>query len=644
MKPPLLTLCFLFGCHSGQQGLVQTNGVGSVQPMDFGRVVIGEVVQQPLVISNLGGGVFDFTGPPSVTGPASSSYQVVTDPYSSVPDGLSVAATMQFAPTSPGTLAAQVDFSTDSKATPQLSATLTGEGVSPASLSVLVQPEQLDFGSVHVSQTRTLTVAITNEGTDTAPVQPLTLSGLDAASFTVAGDFFDGGGHPLNAGETLSMAVTFVPATSGPASAILDIKACRLCMTEQVALSGVGLDGMPTFVPQALGYGSVRRGDSLVLPISLVNNGNDWLSVSEISITEGDDFTIVFGYPDGGSIAPFPLALQPGQNYDFGAAYSPSSTESIGAVDTGMLGAVWTSGDAGPSVVSASLSGVAGPQCILVAPTSLFFGYADPPYYSPRGSVSITNSGRDTCHVSHVGIGSNSDPSFQLLTVPPMIVVSAGSSVQLALIFSPSDVGPPWLRTGSLIIESDDPVNPSLIVALSGFTQSTAYTRGSAWPRYGHDSGNSNLSSVNTSDTQSNLRWKTYIAPPPRIDFDTPFYASGPSIGPDGVLYELGWDGNIYAIEPDAGLQLWSSPAAQPGSTDWAPFGPGSPPVSTPSVGADGTVYVLGNAYADASGGTLGLDQLFGFGSDGGNLFSFSSKSTLLTTSPIVNPDKTVLI
>ena len=77
---------------------------------------------------------------------------------------------------------------------------------------------------------------------------------------------------------------------------------------------------------------------------------------------------------------------------------------------------------------------------------------------------------------------------------------------------------------------------------------------------------------------------------------------STPAIGSDGVVYVGSNDGNLYAIDPNAGV----------GTKKWEVF-IGGCAYSSPSIASDGTVYI---------------------GSLDGNLYAIKSDSTGLANSP----------
>jgi hypothetical protein len=620
----------LAGCHRSG-GLVQTSGIGQIEDLDFGRVVVGETAAAPLLIVNLGGGLYDLSGAPTIGGTNSSDFLLQTAPPTAVPDIQSVSGVVSFAPQRAGPRSAEISAKTDSRATPSLAAALTGTGVDPQTLTLTVNPMQLDFGSIDVGSSKTLDLTVVNNGTDDAPLQPLTFSGPNPTVFSVAPGQGGAALGPLAKGSSLTLAVTFIPAAWGTDTATLEIRACHLCTSIAVPLSGTGLSASLAFVPASLTFAGVGRGQASTQAVALVNSGNAPAMVAALQWIDGGlPFSLVYGYPDSGAYDPFPGSIPPGQSVFFGVDYHPPFLEPMGQADRAVLEAQLSAAAIG-NTPGLSVIGVVGPNCQLSAPNSLFFGYAVPPYYSPSQTLMIANSGADACSVSQFTFGPGSDPGFHLdAPAPAQVVVPAKSTAGLNLLFAPANSADPWLREGTLTMQSADPAQAALSVALSGYTQATAYAKGSAWPKWCRDNGNSCLSDVDTSNTGPTVRWRTSIAPG---SYSVPVenYWSGPSLGADGTLYQLGADGLLYAVASSGNI-LWSSAAAVSSADGNEPSAPTEPGVSTPTIGPDGPVLV--SATSD-----VGSNQYFGFASDGGRLWAEATASVVVIQSPSLRPD-----
>jgi outer membrane protein assembly factor BamB len=647
----LLVLLAGPACHGSP--LTRTESQGQIEAVDFGRVVVGESATAPLTIDNLNGGPFDVTSGPFLGGTDPGDFAVVTAPPAAVPSSQSVTGELRFSPQQVGSRSGQISAMTDW--TPELTATLSGIGVAPGSLSLSVDPSQLAFGPLTVGASKTLSLTLTNGGIDSAPIQPLEITGADSSVFALAGQTV-AAPAPLAPGASLQIAVTFAPPAQGDDSATLEIQGCRLCTPIAVPLSGTGTAFTVAFEPSSVSFPPIPREQSSTSPMALVNVGGNSSATIDAMTWEGGvaPFSVVFP-PDAGlpgDAGRFPITLAPGQRLDFEVVYAPALSEAPGEVDQATLVAS-VSGVSGASP-QASLTGTVGTYCHLDVPGKLFFGYAVPPYYDPAQTLTLTNSGPDACSVSQLAFASGSDPGFQFQApAVTSLVVPGNGTASVPMIFAPADSSDPWLRTGTLTMQSTDPAHPSFRVGLSGYTQDTPYAKGSPWPRWCHDNGNSCLSTVDTSKTGPNRRWRTLLtggAPGPFgfSDWGAPFTGGGPTIGANGVIYVSTSPGLVAAIDSNTGGFVWPSFAAVTESGVPGPF-PGSfygflggglgaswvmgPGLSVPSVGADGRILV----YAEG--------EYFGLALDGGDLYAAPGLPVgtpdflAAATGPFVRPD-----
>ena len=199
----------LAGCHPSAQLAVFT-GVGRIDAVDFGRVIVGETSTAKLKIENIQGGLFHLTAPPTIVGADASDFLLVQAPPLSVPqDGLATGQ-LSFSPLGAGQRSAQLTASTDNTSASVLSGALTGFGVAPGSVTLSVDPVELNFGQVEIQTSKMLLLKLTNTGADAAPLQPIRISASGQPTFTVApeGETADAP-DPLAAGASLTMGVTF---------------------------------------------------------------------------------------------------------------------------------------------------------------------------------------------------------------------------------------------------------------------------------------------------------------------------------------------------------------------------------------------------------------------------------------------------
>ncbi len=135
---------------------------------------------------------------------------------------------------------------------------------------------------------------------------------------------------------------------------------------------------------------------------------------------------------------------------------------------------------------------------------------------------------------------------------------------------------------------------------------------------------------------------------------------SSPAIGVDGTIYVGSDDGNVYALDPDTGAQIWAYTESMPSPQSFR---------SAPLVGPDGTIYIRrtsGHLYAINPNGTLkwkvyidydsyvspaigrdgniyiaGYTSLKAISPQGVVLWSYATGNTIYS-SPAVAPDGTI--
>jgi outer membrane protein assembly factor BamB len=157
------------------------------------------------------------------------------------------------------------------------------------------------------------------------------------------------------------------------------------------------------------------------------------------------------------------------------------------------------------------------------------------------------------------------------------------------------------------------------VLVFTVLTVSPAQLATAPWPMFQHDAAHTGLSQYDTSANTGTLKWQFSGVGGP---------VSSPVIGADGTIY-IAADG-LYAVNPD-GSQKWM-------------FATASAVEPAPAVGPDGTIYVLDNFYlyavnadgtqkwtlAISSSGvpaplTIGADGTIYVNSDAGSLYAVNS-------------------
>ena len=267
----------------------------SVSSLDFQLVTVGESADLPFTLTNNGNTPLAGTVAVGAGGGCSNFALVGTADYDLAPAEFA-SFTARFAPTAEGPALCTIE--TGSGACIDLSASGVGFLAAACSLSV----ESLDFDTVSVGQSDSLTFTITNVGGSTlaGTVAPVCGGGFSVDAPT---------SYSLTANQSQSFKVRFAPAAEGPASCVID--AGGQCV--KISATGVGfLAPMCEVSIDTLDFGSVTVGESETLTFSITNTGGSTLAGT---LTES---CAAFSIPDPS------YSLTAGDSMDFDVVFSPS--------------------------------------------------------------------------------------------------------------------------------------------------------------------------------------------------------------------------------------------------------------------------------------------------------------------------------
>jgi Abnormal spindle-like microcephaly-assoc'd, ASPM-SPD-2-Hydin len=400
--------------------------------VSFGTVVVGNSLNQSIMLTNTGGSTVSITQVALTGGPFNISGLSLP---ASLGAGQSLTFTAGFVPSSPGAASGNIAVTSSNSATP-LNIPLSGTGISPGSL--IATPNSVNFGNVLQGNNQSQSLTLTNSGGSSLTISQANVTG---SGFSIAGLSLP---ITLTAGQSLGFTASFAPQSLGAVSG--NIAIVNGSSTLNIPLSGTGVaQGSLTASPASLDFGTVQTGSSQSLSVSITNSGGTSVTVSQATIS-GTGFSL------GSLTLPFTLAA--GQSKSVSVTFAPSAA---GAA-TGNLSIV---SNASNSTLNIALSGTGvTPGALTASPSSLSFGNVQVGSSSPL-TEKITNSGGSSVTISQATI-SGTGFSFTGLTVPQTL--TAGQSVSFTVTFAPTTSGS---ASGSLAITSNAP-NPNLSIPLSG--------------------------------------------------------------------------------------------------------------------------------------------------------------------------------
>jgi len=352
------------GIASGQLNL----SPGSI---DFGNVQVGKTQSQSATLTNSGGNTV--TVSQAVAAGSGYSFSGLSLPVT-LAAGQSVNFSATFAPKTGGTATGSVVFTSDAT-NPSLSLPLSGVGNVPGALTA--NPSSLSFGSVQVSNSKTLSETLTNSGGTTVTLSQATVSG---AGFSMSGLTTP---TQLTAGQSLTFTVVFVPKSAGSASGAVTVTSNAPNPTLVVSMSGTGAaSGVLAVSPASLSYGNVTVGATKNLTSTLTASGS---SVTVSSATSNSSEFSLSGLS-------LPTTLGAGQSATFTVIFAPKASGATSATISFASNASNT-----PPTIAASGIGVAPVQHTVSlswqASSSTIAGYNVYRGTHSGGPYSILNTG-----------------------------------------------------------------------------------------------------------------------------------------------------------------------------------------------------------------------------------------------------------
>lgn len=223
---------------------------------------------------------------------------------------------VRFSPAAAGVFNNSFDIPSDDPDSNSVTVTVSGTGTATLVPEITVTDSappiddlRLPFGNVTENNTSTQTVTVSNDGTATLMIDQIQLTDNQFATFSIGSDTCSGTLLPPT--SSCLVALQFLPASSGPFNATLDIPSDDLDESiVTISLDGTGTamlvaditvtDSVAPAADLSIDFGTVTQSTSADQNITIVNNGNADLILGLIGMadslmppfripTEGDD-------------------------------------------------------------------------------------------------------------------------------------------------------------------------------------------------------------------------------------------------------------------------------------------------------------------------------------------------------------------
>jgi hypothetical protein len=437
----VLTACAGVSADNGGSG---TGGLGSnstapnltITPtaLSFGTITLGGSKQIAAAVTNSGGTTANITeATVSGTGFALSGMTLPLE----LASGQSTTIIITFTPKTSGSSSGTLSVSSNA-VDAALTATLSGSAVAPGSLTA--SPSSLSFQNVTLGTSQDLTATLTNNGGTSVTISQ---AGVTGAWFGLGGLTLPA---TLDAGQSLTMSVSFTPQSAGTATGNVSItnSASGSPLTISLTGSGVAAGALVAF-PSSVNFGTVTVGNSLNQTLTLTNSGASSLSVTQAGVT-GAGFTV-------GGIS-LPVTIPAGQSVTMTITFAPTTS---GAAS----GNIAITSSASSTTLNVPLSGTgAATGAVVASPASVSFGNIVVGN-SLNQVVTLTNAGGNSVSLTQASV-SGPGFSFAGLTVPASL--AAGQSLSFTSSFAPQSAG---AAAGNITITTSNS-NAALNIPLAG--------------------------------------------------------------------------------------------------------------------------------------------------------------------------------
>ena len=395
-----------------------------------------------------------YTGTCSVGGSAPADHVSVTmttdppgSPYDDQTGAVSLAGSISEPVSCDPALPSFLQFLINGGTQVSLSGTTTPVFVPNAHLALA--PDPLGFGDVPTGTARTLTVTLSNSGTDDTFLTDVEITGQNAADFTALRSSLTCEitpfGADVPAGGSCAVDVTFAPSATGDRTASLVVTNSSADGTQRLPLTGTGINPAVSLSPSSLDFGGEVVGTtSQPKTITVANTGTTSLTVRDATAS-GDfaaDATMCTAQP-----------VPPGQACTISVTFSPTATGTRSSSLT-----ITSNAASSPDTVQLTGTGVA--PVIAISPRSLSFGSVPIGTNSNPQNVTVTNAGTSAMTVT----GATVSGPFTIASdgCTGGSAIAAGDTCQIAVQFAPANTG---AASGMLTVNSD---GGTATVALSG--------------------------------------------------------------------------------------------------------------------------------------------------------------------------------
>lgn len=466
----------LFACGDGVRTDQLAGSLNVPELVDFGEVQVGLETTRPITVENLGSAAVEITAVevPDSFQTARYEFAVPREPFRITAGGSHVLE-LSFVGLSVAELPVETqlslvtDIKTESGAMLRYSVLVRAKTIHSG---LVVEPQPVDFGTVLVGSSKTLTVRLTNGLDVPTPVRTrVDGAGRPDIAVTGANGLFEvlsdvardgslvGPDAMLAPGASVEVQLRYSPRLG--LDGVEDrgrwvVSNCDgLACERTVILTGRGTNAAIACAPATLEFGDVNEGSTVSRRLSCRNQAQEPVTVSgwEVSLDSDPGFSVD---PYAGQ----PASLGPAQSFDVDIRFRPNLEGGGLRTGTFVLRGRNPRANVDLTPVSVRLEGSAGGPDLRLSPSHLSFGRIAVGTTS-RLRFLVENVGRKELIVSAVSLSGAA--AFRLEGQP--FVVQSGQARAVEVDYAPLAVGE---HQATVTVLSNDPEEPSVELTLSG--------------------------------------------------------------------------------------------------------------------------------------------------------------------------------
>ncbi|MBL0176679.1 MAG: choice-of-anchor D domain-containing protein [Ignavibacteria bacterium] len=386
----------------------------------FGSVPVGIKRDKVITITNIG------SDPLQISNITSTHPDFVPRPtIGTIASGLTFNDTIRFTPSGTGTINASIIVLSNSWTSPD---TIRVTGVGAGTAVLALSATGVGFGAVKMGLKQDSVVVFSNTGVDT-----LRITGVNSSNsaFSAAQKVMN-----IPPGASVNNTITFTPKAIGKVNARFLVVSNALDSPDTLFVNGIGFGEVEILIsPDRISFGKSPVGRARDTVLSIKNNGNDSLRVTEITSDEAS-FTALpsaFTVPAGGT-APLTVRFTP---------------DRIGQIN----GELWMYSNSASNPDKIIVGGT-GDADVLFSSYSVNFSTASIGMVKDT-VVTLTNRRSDTLRVTDV---TSDEGAFA--AVEKTYTVAPSATVNVTLRFAPTKIG---LVNGTLSFISNSATSPDRI-------------------------------------------------------------------------------------------------------------------------------------------------------------------------------------